>query len=122
MQPSKAIVARILAAALALGFFVLNIWAFSGAPFHGPGDILTVPTQALGQIIPSHRWATVILADLMLGWVLSSILIIYTERRLAVALLWIFFVFGIGNFVTALYFIVRLPRIKAALIGARDLG
>jgi len=98
-----------------LVFLGLNIWAFAQTPPHDPGDILRLPMEALSRIIPAHRWATVITADLVLGWCLSSLLIVFTERNWFSALVWIVMLFWIGNFVLAIYWLFRLEHIRRRL-------
>lgn len=100
---------------LALVFIGINIWAFAATPFQGLGDVIRVPMEALSTVIPSHRWTTVIAADLFLGWCMSSILIAFNERNWLMAVAWIVMLFWFGNIVLAIYLLFRLGIIRARL-------
>lgn len=106
---------RVIAVAGLAAFVVLNAWAFATTPIQGPGDWFKGPMDALAQIIPSHRWATVVVADLVLGWVLMGVVMFWVERHWWVASVWLLATFLIGNAVVAVYFISRAPLLARRL-------
>ena len=70
----------------------------------------------LGEMT-SDPWTVVTLVDLYLGFILSAVVILLAEKRLAVGLLWAAPVFLLGNVWTAVWFILRLPSLVARLRG-----
>ena len=108
---------RLMIGALCVGFVVLNVWAFRSTPVDAPGDFFSQPISALREVIPSHRWATVVASDLFFGWCLMAFVIAYHERRPRAAAAWIAAMFFIGNLVAGVYLIRKLPQLRAALRG-----
>ncbi len=106
---------RLFIGALCVGFVFLNTWAYRSTPPHGPGGLISQPISALRDVIPSHRWATVVASDLFFGWCLMAIVIACNERRARVAAAWIVAMFVIGNLVAGFYLIRNLPGLRAAL-------
>ena len=92
------------AAYLALGLFLaLMLWAWStGAPIN-----LDAFTQ--------DAWVTVGLGDLMIGFLLISIVIFVVEPVKWKALCWCAPMFIIGNGVGALWLILNIDRIRDRL-------
>jgi hypothetical protein len=115
MNQKSLIFERIFVAFLGAIFILFNIWAFAETGLAGPSEILSVPLAALSEVIPSHRWATVVTTDLVLGWFLMAFVMAYFERNWKTAAIWIVFLFWIGNLIAVIYFVAKLPTIKAHL-------
>lgn len=113
----SSVVVKVGVLCLATAFVAVNAYAFAATPINSPLDFLRGPIAALSEDIPSHRWVTVILSDLILGWCLTALAIWHLELRRRTAVLWILGVFGIGNLVTALYVLRNYDRV-AALLGS----
>ncbi|TDH38209.1 hypothetical protein E2A64_03560 [Pseudohoeflea suaedae] len=95
---------RLLIAVLALAFAVLIVWAIGTGTFSEAGAWLV-----------SEPWGLVSMADLYLGFLLSSTVIFFFERRWWVAALWIFPIPFLGNVWTAVWFVLRLPEMARRL-------
>ncbi len=102
MSISKAIV--ILAFALFLGLFG---WTLSEGP----------PIGELIAAILQHPWTIVLAADEILGFVLFSVVIAFSERSVLRAAFWIIPIFLIGHIVSAVYLLGNFDRIRARLSG-----
>lgn len=103
MSISKAIV--ILA-------FVLFLILFGGTLFSD------APMGGLTEAILLHPWTIVLAADELLGFVLFSVLIAFSERSPLRAAFWIIPIFLIGHIVTAVYLLGNFDRIRARLSGS----
>ena len=108
-------VERTIIALLGVVFVFLNVWAFAETPLAGPSDFFNIPIVALGEVIPAHRWATVVAADLVLGWVLMAFFIAYFEQNWKSAVIWIVLLFGVGNLVAVIYLASKLPEIRSRM-------
>jgi hypothetical protein len=106
---------KVAIATFAVAFILLNAWAFQATPMHGAADFFQGPIAELSRAVRAQRWVTVVVADLLLGWFLASLLIWRLESRHWVAVLWIVGVFGIGNLVTAIYLLYRINRIDRGI-------
>lgn len=71
----------------------------------------------LGDMM-SEPWTIVTLIDLYLGFFIAAIVIMITERRLFTGLAWALPVFFLGNIWTALWLVIRLPRMRRLLRSA----
>ena len=94
---------------LILGAFGLGaaiFWALE-ADARGLGPVL--------QEMLSEPWSIVTLIDLYLGFFVAAIVMVLVERHLWVGILLAIPVFFLGNVWTALWALVRLPRITALL-------
>ena len=103
MSISKAIV--ILAFSL---FLVLFGWTlFSDEPMGG-----------LTGAILLHPWTIVLAADEILGFVLFSVVIAFSERSMLRATFWIIPIFLIGHIVSAVYLLGNFDSIRTRLSGS----
>lgn len=83
----------------------LVVWAIVAGDF-----------RAAGQFLFAKPWGIVSMADLYLGFVLASVVIVIAETDRRVALAWVVPIFVLGNVVTALWFALRgLPKLRARL-------
>lgn len=91
--------------------FVLFIALFSWTLSEGPpiGELIA----AIGQ----HPWTIVLAADEILGFVLFSVIIAFSERSALRATFWIIPIFLIGHIVSAVYLLGNFDRIRARLSG-----
>lgn len=102
-------VMRLVAGVLGLALLAVVLWAsFTGGATHGGfmdqfGVVTTLP------------WGITALADLYVGFVLFSIVILLVERSWVTAMLWIVPLFALGNFWAALWLVLRLPAIARRL-------
>lgn len=95
----------ILRAIFLLGALALTgsiVWAI-GADDRGLGPVL--------QEMLSEPWSVVTLIDLYLGFFFAAVVIFIIERSILVAAIWAIPVFFLGNVVTALWAVIRLPTI-----------
>lgn len=69
-----------------------------------------------GSQIWQMLWGKTTLADLYLGFVISAIFILFSENTIPARLFWIVPIFFLGNVWTALWLVIRLPRIAQALL------
>jgi len=97
-------VLRSVIAGLAAAFLALLVWASTKG---GAGEAMAFLTGT--------PWGITTAADLYLGFLLSAVVIWLAEERKAVALLWALPIFVLGNVWTAVWFVVRLPRLAARL-------
>jgi hypothetical protein len=72
-----------------------------------------------GAWLTSDPWGIVTLADLYLGFLLSAILIAIVERSW-LAVIWIVPIPFLGNFWTAIWFVLRIPKLLRAVGHARS--
>ena len=91
---------RIVVATLGIGLTVLIILAAIEAPIN----------ESFGRIT-EDLWGWTALVDLYLGFILIAIIIAVFEENKGVALFWILPLFFLGNVWSALWFILKLPRL-----------
>lgn len=96
---------RILSALLGLGFAGLLAWGFAAG-----GSV--VP---LLDVMLAEPWGLVTLADLYLGFVLMAGLVIVLEPDRRAGLAWAAAIVLLGNVITALWVVTRLPGTLARL-------
>ena len=101
-------IARIIAALGGLTLAGLIIWAVPASN----EDLAGVLSR-----LPEDPWFLVTMTDLYLGFFLSAALIGALERKLVPTLLWAAPIFVLGNVWTAVWFVLRAPKL---LRGARD--
>ena len=95
---------RTCAVVLAGGLTILIAWAAMNANF----------LDSFGRIT-ADPWGLVTLADLYLGFLILSVVIWLCEPDWRVALLWIVPIYFLGNIVTALWLMVKLPELAHRL-------
>ena len=71
-------------------------------------------SAATGEIV-SNPWTIIIAADDILGFVLFSVIIAFSERTVMRAVFWIVPMFLIGHIVAAIYLIGNYERIRSRL-------
>lgn len=86
--------------AMALAFGALLVWAQVTDPQSLPDAFMAMFNAP---------WTTTAIADLYIGFFLAATLIIITERKLWVGLAWALPIFLVGNFLTLIWFAIRLP-------------
>jgi hypothetical protein len=95
MDVLKIIVGLVIVAFLyAMGWGALNKWPIDG------------------DVFSSDPWLTVMLADMMLGFVLISVVIYIVEPVKWKALCWIVPLFIVGNGLSALWLLMNLDTIR----------
>ena len=75
----------------------------------------TAPLSSLSEVILSNPWAIVLAADELLGFILFSVIIAFTERSPLRAAFWIAPIFLVGHMVTAIYLLGNIERIRLRL-------
>ena len=98
---------RIVAALLGLAFAASLVWGFMEG-----GSV--VP---LLEVMLAEPWGVVTLADLYLGFLLFAGLVLVLEANRATGLAWGLAIVLLGNVVTALWIVLRLPAVLARLRG-----
>ncbi|MCB1458595.1 MAG: hypothetical protein KDJ48_04910 [Nitratireductor sp.] len=78
-------------------------------------SILNGDFWAEGSSIYALWWGKTTLADLYLGFALTAVVIWLVEKTLAARLFWIVPLFFLGNVWSALWLVLRLPRMVSAL-------
>ena len=78
-------------------------------------SILNGDFWAEGSAIYALWWGKTTLADLYLGFALTAVVIGLVENTLAARLFWIVPLFFLGNVWSALWLVLRLPRMVSAL-------
>lgn len=92
-----------------LALLGLLIWAmFAKQDLHGS-------FMEQFAVVTTLPWGVAALADLYVGFVLFATLVFLTERSWIVAVLWAIPVFVVGNFWSALWFVIRLPHLAKQL-------
>ena len=94
---------RISLLLLGMVFAALIVWAVITGDFRTEGAWLT-----------SHAWGIVSLADLYIGFLISSLIIAFFEKPKA-AVLWILPIPFLGNVWTLVWLAYRLPALRARL-------
>jgi hypothetical protein len=94
---------RILLLLIGIAFAALIVWAVIAGDFRTEGAWLT-----------SHAWGIVSLADLYIGFLVSSFVIAFFEKPKAAAL-WILPIAFLGNVWTIVWFVYRLPALRGKL-------
>lgn len=101
-------------------FIALNVWAYLPYRIQSVSHFIAIPFQELADVIPTHRFVAVIGTDLMLGWALTSILVVMTERSMGHSwwrvLLWVVPLNFLGNAVLSLYLLLYLERFRDRLL------
>ncbi|NMC47615.1 MAG: DUF1475 family protein [Chloroflexi bacterium] len=84
---------------------IFGALAMGWALFHGftKGDL-----RAEGSLIGSMPWGVVSLVDVYVGFFLFSGWVIYREKSILIALLWVISFLVLGNFVTSIYALLAL--------------
>jgi hypothetical protein len=95
---------RILLLLLCLAFAALIVWAAMTGDF-----------RAEGAWLMSHAWGIVSLADLYIGFLISSVIIAFFEKPKNAAL-WILPIPFLGNVWTLVWLALRLPALRARLL------
>lgn len=103
MENSSILVWRVGVAAFALALVALIIWAGFNANFLG----------SFGQVV-ADPWGLVAIADLYFGFVLFAGVILAVDGVKPVSFIWLLALFCLGNVLSALWLILRLPRLVAA--------
>lgn len=67
------------------------------------------------EVVSTLPWGVAALADLYAGFLLFSVVVFLTERSWLRALLWAAPIFILGNIWTALWLVLRLPRLAQRL-------
>ncbi|MEM0898357.1 MAG: hypothetical protein AAGI92_00205 [Pseudomonadota bacterium] len=94
---------RLSLAVIGIAFGALIVWAVIVGDFWSEGSWLT-----------TNPWGIVSLADLYFGFLLSAVVIAFFEKPTA-AILWILPVPFLGNVWVVVWFIYRLPMLRARL-------
>lgn len=94
---------RIALLLLSVAFAALILWAVISGGF-----------RAEGAWLVSHAWGIVSLADLYIGFLVSSLLIAFFEKPRAAAL-WIVPIPFLGNVWTLVWLAWRLPELRRRL-------
>jgi hypothetical protein len=97
---------RLILSVAALALATAILWAM-GEDGRSLGVVIA---DLLGQ-----PWAIVTLADLYLGFVVSSAIIVLAERRWTARLFWIAPIFVLGNPWMAVWVVSRLPELARRL-------
>jgi hypothetical protein len=95
---------RMTIAILGLVLLVSIIWAFTQKPIG----------ESFSQIM-ADPWGIVAMIDLYLGFILMAAIIYMAEQNKGIAAIWIVPIFFLGNIVTALWVVLTLPKLAAAL-------
>lgn len=115
MTPIKALILLVT-----IPFIALNVWAYLPYRVQSVSHFFAIPFQELADVIPTHRFVAVIGTDLMLGWALTSILVVMTERSMGHSwwrvLLWVLPLNFLGNVILALYLLLYLERFRDRLL------
>jgi hypothetical protein len=94
---------------LGLALLGLIIWAaFAKPELHG-GLLDQVAVMA------TLPWGKATLVDLFAGFILFAVIVFLTERSWIIAVLWAAPIFIIGNVWSALWLLIRLPRLAQLL-------
>lgn len=93
---------RSLLLALAAALLGLIVWASLDTPIG----------ESFARIV-ADPWGLVTLADLYLGFVLFSVVVAVVEPKRWIAVAVILSTFVLGNLVTAVWLVLRLPRLAA---------
>lgn len=101
--------ARLLIALLTIVLTGLIVWAIRAGEFGAAGDFLT-----------QRPWGIVTLVDLYFGFVISALLIGWTERKVWLTLVWAMPIFVLGNVWTGVWLVFRGPRLYRKLVDKTD--
>ncbi len=102
------IVVRLIFAVLAAALTGAIFWAM-GADGRPLGEVV--------RAMLADPWSVVALTDLYIGFFTAAVVIFLFERSPVVAFIWAAPIFVLGNVVTALWFILRLPELARRLRG-----
>jgi len=91
--------AKVVATLGLLAMTVVLIYGFTAGDF-----------GADGQRILANPWGIVSLVDLYTGFILFSGWIVYRERSLTVAIVWVILMMVLGFFTASLYTLIALQR------------
>ncbi len=94
---------RISLLLLCMVFAALIVWT-----------VITGDFRAEGAWLVSHAWGIVSLADLYIGFMISSVIMAFFEKPKA-AVLWILPIPFLGNVWTLVWLACRLPALRARL-------
>lgn len=100
--------------------WIIRIILFSGGAGLAAAIFWALEADARGlgpvlQEMLSDPWSVVTLIDLYLGFFISAIVMVLVERRLWIGILLAIPVFVLGNVWTALWALLRLPRVTTLL-------
>lgn len=103
MENSNSFVWRALIAGLAIGLVAMIIWASFSADF----------LLSFGQVM-ADPWGLVAIADLYFGFILFAGIILVVDGAKPASFIWIAVLFCAGNVLSALWFVLRLPKLLTA--------
>ena len=68
---------------LAAAFVAVTVYGYMATPIDSPMDLLRGPIAALREDIPSKRWVAVIVSDLIMGFCLTALYVLWNYDRVA---------------------------------------
>ncbi len=95
---------RLLFLLLSAVLAVLIVWAVRAGDFLAAGDFLT-----------EKPWGIVTLFDLYFGFIITAVVIGWTERKVLISLFWIAPLFVLGNVWAGAWLLLRGHKLYAAL-------
>jgi len=90
-------IAKALAITVTIVMFFTLVYGVSAGNFFEEGSLLF-----------SMAWGKVTLIEVYIGFLLFSSWVVYREKKLIVAVLWILSLMVLGNFITGLYITITL--------------
>lgn len=103
MENSTRLAWRTLIAGLAIGLLALIIWAGLSANF----------LSSFAQVM-ANPWGLVAIADLYFGFVIFSVILLVVDGAKLSSFIWIVALFCVGNVLSAVWLVLRLPKLLAA--------
>lgn len=103
MENSTRLAWRTLIAGLAIGLLALIIWAGLNANF----------LSSFAQVM-ANPWGLVAIADLYFGFVIFSAILLVVDGAKPASFIWIVALFCAGNVLSAVWLVLRLPKLLAA--------
>lgn len=104
MESSKFMFARLVFAALGLAFLTLVVIASLNANF----------LTSFGEVM-ADPWGLAAIVDLYVGFALFSAFLLLLDGVKPVSFVWIVLLFCVGNAVSVVWMILRLPKLAAKL-------